>query len=136
MLNASSPMSRTLHRIGAAICLIAVLAAGGGHWAVLQLFAWACMIVDYSAQNSLADAVEMTFDGKHPCPMCLKIAKARKQERRQPMTVELRKLELFCETRARQEWAFAWSRDVETPFLSDLHPDFIESPPRPPPRFG
>lgn len=127
-------MNRTLHRIGATVCLIAVLTAGGGHWAVLQTFAWARMLVAYSAQNSLAEAVEMTFDGRHPCPMCLKIEKARKQERRQPMTVELRKLELFYESRAAQErWATCW-RDSGTPFLSDLHLDFIEAPPRPPPR--
>lgn len=129
-------MSQRLRFLGALFGLIAVLAAGGGHWAVLQTFAWARMLVEYYAEKSLADAVEMTFDGKHPCPMCLKIEKARKQERRQPMTVEVRKLELFCEARTCPEWCSTWSRDPGTPFISDLHLDFIEAPPRPPPRLG
>lgn len=136
MLNTSSPMNRTLHRISAATCLIAVLAAGGGHWTFLQTFAWTRMLVEFSAQNSLAEAVEMTFDGKHPCPMCLRIEMGRKQERRQPMTVELRKLELFYEVRVCQERGAAWGRDSGTTFLSKLHLDFIEAPPRPPPRAG
>jgi hypothetical protein len=125
-----------LHRISAATCLIAVLAAGGGHWTVLQTFAWARMLVEYSAQNSLAEAVEMTFDGKHPCPMCLKIEKGRKQERRQPMNVEVRKFDLFCEVRASTDRNASWWRDPGTPFLSGLYLEFLEAPPRPPPRAG
>lgn len=129
-------MSQPLRFLGALFGLIAVLAAGGGHWAVLQTFAWARMLVEYSAQASFADAVEMTFNGKHPCPMCLKIEKARKQERRQPMTVEARKLDLFYDARVGLErCAICW-RDSGTPFLSELHLDFHEAPPRPPPRAG
>jgi hypothetical protein len=122
------------HRISAAVCLFAVLTAGGGHWAALQTFAWARMLVEYSAQNSLAEAVEMTFDGKHPCPMCLKIEKGRKQERRQPLNFEVRKLDLFCESRVAPERCALWWREPGTPFRSGLHLDFIEAPPRPPPR--
>jgi len=129
-------MNRVCHRISATVCLFAVLAAGGGHWALLQTFAWARMLVEYSARNSLAEAVEMTFDGKHPCPMCLKMEKGRKQERRQPMNVELRKLDLFFESRPFANHCAPWWLDPETPFFSDLLLDFIEAPPRPPPRLA
>ena len=129
-------MRRVLRTIAALFSLLAVLAAGGGHWAVLQSVAWARMIVEYSGTNSLAQAVEMTFGGKHPCPMCRAIEKGRKQERQQPMTIEVRKLELFCEVHATEQRCPAWWRDPETPFLSDLYLDFIETPPRPPPRVG
>jgi hypothetical protein len=127
-------MLRITHPLSSLICLAAVLAAGGGHWAVLQTFAWARMLVEYSAQNSLAEAVEMTLDGKHPCPMCLTIEKGRKQERRQPMNAELRKLDLLFESRPLANRCAPWWLDPETPFLSDLLLDFIEAPPRPPPR--
>jgi hypothetical protein len=129
-------MLRIAHRLSSLICLAAVLTAGGGHWAVLQTFAWARMLVEYSTQNSLAEAVEMTFDGKHPCPMCLKIEKGRKQERRQPMNAEMRKLDLFCESRYFADRCAAWWLDPGTPFLSSLYLDFTEAPPRPPPRLG
>ncbi len=34
------------------------------------------MLVDYSRDNPLAVAVDMTFDGEHPCPMCTAIKAA------------------------------------------------------------
>lgn len=34
------------------------------------------MLVSYSRDNSIADAIEMTFDGENPCPMCIKIKEA------------------------------------------------------------
>lgn len=125
-----------LNRFNALICLAAVLVAGGGHWTALQTFAWACMIVEYSEENSLAEAVAMTFDGKHPCPMCLKIEKGRKQERRQPVNLEVRELDLFCEARPASTRCAPWWLDPGTSFLSDLYLDFTEAPPRPPPRVG
>ncbi len=136
MLSASSPVNRMLQHIGAATCLVAVLVAGGGHWAVLQTVAWVGMLVDYSGQASLAEAVQMTFDGKHPCPICRKIEQGRKQERRQPMVREVRKLELFCEFRIHLSREAVWWLEPETPLAGQLHQDFLEAPPRPPPRVG
>lgn len=45
------------------------------HLPVLQIGAWAGMLIEYSRGNSFADALEMTFDGKHPCCMCKAIEK-------------------------------------------------------------
>lgn len=54
----------------------------GGHWTVLQTVAWAQMIHDYSrTAGSLAAAVEQTFDGQHPCPLCRQIETAKSKER-------------------------------------------------------
>lgn len=71
---------RCLHR--SLVVLLLVLAIGG-HWAVLQSFAWARMIVAYSRDRPMTEAIRMTFDGNHPCPLCKQIAKARQEERRQ-----------------------------------------------------
>lgn len=34
------------------------------------------MLISYSRDNSIAEAIEMTFDGENPCPLCLKIKEA------------------------------------------------------------
>lgn len=65
--------SRTL----SIILLAALLVANNLHLPVLQVMAWCGMLVSYSRVTSVAEAVEMTFDGDHPCPMCKNIKKAR-----------------------------------------------------------
>lgn len=72
-----------LKRFGWLASLVAVFAAGGGHWMALQSVAWARMLVSYSQDASFAAALEQTFDGAHPCPMCRKISQDKAQERRE-----------------------------------------------------
>jgi hypothetical protein len=52
-------------------------------WSVLQSLAWVSMLVKYSRQATLAQAVEMTFDGKHPCRLC-RIVQQNQAHERQP----------------------------------------------------
>ncbi len=59
------------------VVVLALVLVTGGHWALLQSVAWTGMAVSYSRQTSLTKALKMTFDGKHPCPLC-KIVKAGK----------------------------------------------------------
>jgi hypothetical protein len=47
---------------------------------MLQGVAWTSMVRDFSKSGSLTQAVEKTFDGKHPCAMCKEIAKAKSSE--------------------------------------------------------
>jgi hypothetical protein len=42
----------------------------GMHRGVLQTVAWARMLADFAAERPLLEAVEMTFDGEHPCELC------------------------------------------------------------------
>jgi hypothetical protein len=51
----------------------------GGPQGLAQCVAWAGMLVNYSQQATVAEAVEMTFDGKHPCRLCLAIQEAEKK---------------------------------------------------------
>jgi hypothetical protein len=55
----------------------------GLHWTLLQTIAWTGMIVSYSRDASLSEAVSKTFDGQHPCCMCKVIKQARAEERQQ-----------------------------------------------------
>ena len=53
----------------------------GLHWALLQTIAWTGMVLTYSQENSLRDAVRMTFDGEHPCRMCQVVKQGRADDR-------------------------------------------------------
>ena len=57
--------------------VLALVMVIGGHWALLQSAAWLGMAVSFSQTESVSVALEKTFDGKHPCPLC-KIVKAGK----------------------------------------------------------
>ncbi len=72
--------SRFLEMAGCALCLAAMLSSVGGHWAVLQSIAWVCMIGDFSRQDSLRGALSKTFDGEHPCELCLGIEQGQSRE--------------------------------------------------------
>jgi len=79
------------HRIVTTVMALALFLSAGGHWAMLQGVAWATMIRDYSRTGSLTKAVEKTFDGKHLCPLCRKIAAQRTHEEKAPVTVKAEK---------------------------------------------
>jgi hypothetical protein len=78
---------------------LSLFLVAGGHWAMLQGVAWATMVHDFSRNGSLTQAVEKTFDGKHPCAMCKKIAKAKNSDasgENAPVTVKIdKKAEVF-----------------------------------------
>lgn len=62
-------------QIGAVVLLSLAL---GWHWAVLQTAAWAGMFFERVQSQSVAMALEQTFDGEHPCPVCLLVREGRK----------------------------------------------------------
>ena len=47
----------------------------GGHLAILQTIAWTKMAIHFSQTGSLGSSLQKTFDGRHLCPLCLKIKK-------------------------------------------------------------
>ena len=49
--------------------LLACLSVGL-HWSAVQMVGWVGMAVEFSRTRPVADALEMTFDGKHPCDLC------------------------------------------------------------------
>jgi hypothetical protein len=86
-------------RLTTLMMALALFLVAGGHWAMLQGVAWVSMVHDFSRGGSLTQAVEKTFDGKHPCAMCKKIAKAKNSEasgEKAPVTVKVeKKAEVF-----------------------------------------
>lgn len=55
----------------------------GGHWLALQMVAWMGMLAVNSQQGDLAGALEKTFDGKHPCPLCAAVEAGQQKEKEQ-----------------------------------------------------
>lgn len=55
----------------------------GGHWLALQMVAWMGMFAVNSQQGDLAGALEKTFDGKHPCPLCAAVEAGQQKEKEQ-----------------------------------------------------
>jgi hypothetical protein len=86
-----------LRILGHAVAALAMFFVAGGHWGALQTVAWAGMLWDYTqADGSLLSGVKKTFDGEHPCTMCVSIKTAKQKERTSPViVVALKKLEAF-----------------------------------------
>ena len=84
-----------LSRAGHLLLIVALLGATGGHWAVLQSVAWARMLADNARTESLPVAIENTFDGKHPCPLCKQIASGRQSGKKSEAQLELKKLDVL-----------------------------------------
>jgi len=82
-----------LFRFGHVLMLVALLAASGTHWAALQSVAWATMLAQNWQSAPLTQALEKTFDGKHPCPLCKVVAAGKAAEQKSDFALELKKLE-------------------------------------------
>jgi len=112
--------------------VVALLAATGSQWAVMQSVAWAQMITERIGSEGLTKAINQTFDGKHPCALCLKIEKSRKAEKHPELRTEFKRLEF-----APQEILFSLYSPTAFSLLSTADsaaPSLLCPPPVPPPR--
>src|SRR5271156_2363153 len=86
--------------LGKWLVISAMISALGGHWAVLQSVAWTTMVFANAKHANLSQALQQTFDGKHPCPLCKTIEKGRQSEKKQDTQVAVSKINLFYQTGA------------------------------------
>lgn len=83
-------MKSLFHKLLIVCC---ALYLSGAHWMVLQVTAWTGMLVERSQRASVAEAVETTFDGLHPCSLCMAVREGQKQEEQQnPVAPSLKQL--------------------------------------------
>jgi hypothetical protein len=65
------------------LAIVAALACSLGlHWGFLQSVAWVGMVVNYSQEGTVGEALAKTLDGKHPCALCKAIAKGKQTEKK------------------------------------------------------
>jgi hypothetical protein len=77
-----------MRRLTHLIVLVAFVFSCGGHWPVFQAIAWGNMVREYSQMVPLTQAVEMTFSGRYPCPICKAIAEKKSSEQQKSLTLE------------------------------------------------
>ena len=111
---------------------LALASSIGLHWTFLQAVAWAGMIVSYSQEAPLGEAVVKTFDGQHPCTLCKQIAKGKRSEKKSDYKFELKKLEFPYASFAFIFHAPSSFREVRAG--NDRADLLAQAPPNPPPR--
>ncbi len=110
----------------------ALVSSIGLHWALFQSVAWVGMVITYSQDAPLTEALVKTFDGKHPCSLCNHIAQAQKSQKKSDRHFELKKLEFIS---AAQVPASPPPTHFQLLSASNSSaPQFPETPPVPPPR--
>jgi len=121
-------------RFAAFLCLVAAFQLIGGHWAVLQATAWFGMLVKYSESDGVEIGISKTFDGKHPCDLCLSIAKKKQTEKKEGAQLDAAKIYLLAPA---ERWTLhpprcSWSLTATSVPLSGGS----KNPPVPPPRLS
>lgn len=119
-------------RLGHGLLIVALLSAVGGQWAIMQSVAWATMLASNARTECLSTAIAKTFDGHHPCPICLQIAKSRQSEKKSEAQPSLRRLEFSLERSV-----FVVSPPAHFFLVNEASSTallLLEAPPTPPPR--
>jgi hypothetical protein len=75
-----------LLRLGKVLVVFALVSTISAHWALLQTVAWTTMLASNLQSGSIRTAMTMTFDGRHPCPLCKAIANAKNTEQKNQAT--------------------------------------------------
>ncbi len=112
--------------------IIAALSATGTHWFALQSIAWTTMLAENLQTSSLHNALERTFDGKHPCCLCKQIAAGKQSEKKSDVQPESKKLDYSYTS-----FEFVFSPPSAFYEVRDLHStvsSLTRAPSVPPPR--
>ena len=132
MPQAGCDLPPVLVRLGHFLLIFALLAATGGHWAVLQTVAWTNMLAINLRASSFEQALTKTFDGRNPCAICKQISAGKKSEKKTEFPAWATKLEFVAERAAfvfTAPKAFRLLPETSSPLLERAH-----QPPVPPPR--
>lgn len=121
-----------LQRLPKVAVVLTLSCSIGLHWDFLQSLAWMGMVINYSHNATLTEALVKTLDGKHPCALCKEIAKGKQSEKKSGFPLPLKKFEFlaveaqFIFTAPRNSWRLVAADD----FLKSV----FRTPPTPPPR--
>lgn len=122
---------------GLAACLMALLYLSGAHLMLVQGVAWTNMLVDYSQDGGWLRGVEKTFDGDHPCRMCVRVEQERSEK--PAVAIEIKFSDLKAASIRQQAWVQSRIPDARQTFIrmDTAMPDLLqEAPPLQPPRLS
>jgi hypothetical protein len=123
-----------IRRLAQLLLITSLLAGIGGHWVLLQSVAWATMLANNLQSTGVVEAVSNTFDGQHPCSLCLAIQEGRASEKKsdQQATNSTFKVEPGLVWKCA---LFVMEREREWIATSDTSPvSHRDEPPKPRPR--
>lgn len=81
------------------LVVIALCSAIGLQWVAVQSVAWTTMLIDNVRVFPIGEAVAKTFDGQHPCNLCLVAQTGQRQEKKPEVQVVRAKIDLICTAR-------------------------------------
>lgn len=121
-------------RTGKLLLVLALMLSLGTHWLLLQSVAWMGMVVSYSEESTVTEAVYKTFSGKNQCRLCKVVegGRADEKKREQQQTVPGSKLDLGV-TWQSPVFLIACDRQI-IPAPDFFAPTRSEDPPKPRPR--
>lgn len=100
---------------------------------MLQSAAYTCMLVEFAQEGPLTTAVKKAFDDRYACSLCPQIRKGCDNERTAPSKLgEVQQPELLVAPAALPFFAPSVVTDVAS--VDSLRLDFVNGPPKPPPR--
>ncbi len=86
-----------MRRLAHWLLVLALSFSIGLHWAVMQSTAWVGMVISYSQEGTLAEAITKTFDGKHPCARCNQVQKGQETGKKSEVSTLDMKVEMIHE---------------------------------------
>jgi hypothetical protein len=114
------------------LVVVALVLMTGLHWAALQTVAWTTMLAGDLCCEHFSQAVNHTFDGRHPCCLCKAIAAAQKNQKKSEAAASSLKMEFPL---ANKTWRPVPPGRFEMLFAADRFADALPSKPLlPPPR--
>ena len=122
-------MFRRLPRL---LVTVALACSVGLHWSLLQSVAWTTMLVGNLQFLTISEAVQRTFDGKHPCALCKAVAEGKKSEKKSETVFSLKKFDGLNQAVAILFSPPASFSAVEARAI--FLKSFVQAPPTPPPR--
>ncbi len=121
------------NRLGKLLVVLFLIVSVGGHWALLQSFAWVTMFIDYSRTAPIAEAVSKTFNGENPCGLCKMVKKGKASEEKQEAIKVKTKVDFWIAANEAQLLPSALAERASTVHRDSLS-SRADSPPIPPPR--
>ena len=124
-----------LSKISKLLLVVMLCVTLGFHWGLLQSVAWIGMIVNYSCQGSIKEALSKTFDGQHPCPLCKLVREGKKSEKKPEAQQNVTKIDLFTQDSVVFDFPPLLASSFHFPMVAATRTDAPHLPP-PRPFFG